>query len=918
MIEEKQKRAIEKINENIFGDLEDILKSLNKRFNLKIYSILFDEEEKYQYSLRVRNTLAKDIKVNQEELPSLDSIFRELNLENNNFPKVEDDGTHFIEEIKGCLDKRETVKEKNDVSVKEFKELELAVEEICATKNEPYNLDYQVVYSNYLKIGIDSKRYTITYIIEIRNVDKEIIDLFYKNPQYSFLRMVLDNFFYDYYELKELLLISSSQIKDINKKYNEKAITFIRRMSRVFFGKIQGILQEGIKSNSENINIKDEEGGEKGTLEIFDNSIDNKYYISNLFEEIDDISNKTYEGANPFGSILFLSENFIYENTNKIRYAVEFNEKDRIKLGDSKRIRKLLEITNCEKELYLIANYYEVLGIGEVGWNDLIDDDALIRLDFKGLSKYNLLYVHTKVKDYTGGKLVVEEEKKIYKCGKNLEVLEDSLLTILFKNPKIKEEEYSTEKFKRIFEAEFGRKGNDDKSDLNNALEKIEKVVKSAKEQKHGTMVVIAELETAKKELHALGAQSTLIVPKEIDAEYVKYLTAIDGAIYFDTKGMCHAIGVILDGIANEKIGDPSRGARYNSAYKYIEKLKSGDRNEKCMIVIISEDGMVDIIPDLENEKEIQNIVQEIIYLISEEDLENGNKLNDYEQKLKNYKKAIKHYLYFEIAEEFCNKDKYEKAIEYYEMGFDKAKEENNSIIIARHYNLCGDCYYCLKTEDAYKKSIMLYGKAAKRNNNSMDSIKFFSNIGMAYFSLGDLYRETNKSEAMECYDKVIEYYTKNIGICKENNFEIESSYYNRIGICNHYMWRIEKNEKIKNDYFRKAIEEYKKAISIDKESVYYWNRALLYVEQSLYKEALEGFIDSFILDNERVENIDQIKIILEKNNELAKEAVEFYTTQCKDNKKEIVDNLQKVLEEYVVKVNNGENTSTAELVEEK
>lgn len=306
-IQDKEKTVIEKINENIFCDLEDILKNLNKRFNFKIYTILFSDEDKYQYSLRVRNTLAKNLKVNQEELQSVDSILRELNLKNDDLPKAENDGKSFMGAIKGYLDQGENVKkqlgfQQNETLVKECKEVESAMEEIAAGKSDTNNVDYQVVYSNSLKIGIDSKKYTIIYIIEIRNVDEEIMHIFYKNPQYSFLRMILDNFFYDYYKLQDFLNITSDEIEDINKRYNEKSMTFIRRMSRVFFGKIQIILKDGIKVDSKKIN---KETTEKEGLNPFDNKMDNRYYISNLLEEIDDISNKTYEGANPFGSILF-------------------------------------------------------------------------------------------------------------------------------------------------------------------------------------------------------------------------------------------------------------------------------------------------------------------------------------------------------------------------------------------------------------------------------------------------------------------------------------------------------------------------------------------------------------------------------------------------------------------------------------
>jgi DNA integrity scanning protein DisA with diadenylate cyclase activity len=70
-------------------------------------------------------------------------------------------------------------------------------------------------------------------------------------------------------------------------------------------------------------------------------------------------------------------------------------------------------------------------------------------------------------------------------------------------------------------------------------------------------------------------------------------LTAIDGSVLLDTQGVCHAIGVILDGIAKEQQGDPSRGARFNSAVRYV-----GSRAARsCVVVVISEDGRVDVIP---------------------------------------------------------------------------------------------------------------------------------------------------------------------------------------------------------------------------------------------------------------------------------------------------------------------------------
>ena len=71
-------------------------------------------------------------------------------------------------------------------------------------------------------------------------------------------------------------------------------------------------------------------------------------------------------------------------------------------------------------------------------------------------------------------------------------------------------------------------------------------------------------------------------------------MTAVDnGAVILDTHCMCHAIGVILDGLASSN-GTSARGARYNSAIRYVD----GHEGE-CAAIIISEDGMVDLYPQL-------------------------------------------------------------------------------------------------------------------------------------------------------------------------------------------------------------------------------------------------------------------------------------------------------------------------------
>jgi alkaline phosphatase len=78
-----------------------------------------------------------------------------------------------------------------------------------------------------------------------------------------------------------------------------------------------------------------------------------------------------------------------------------------------------------------------------------------------------------------------------------------------------------------------------------------------------------------------------------------------------DRDSVCHAIGIILDGLATDK-GDSSRGARYNSAVRYYEYF---GKNHPTVLVIISEDGMINLIPDLNPQIKHSSIREAIEHL---------------------------------------------------------------------------------------------------------------------------------------------------------------------------------------------------------------------------------------------------------------------------------------------------------------
>jgi DNA integrity scanning protein DisA with diadenylate cyclase activity len=121
------------------------------------------------------------------------------------------------------------------------------------------------------------------------------------------------------------------------------------------------------------------------------------------------------------------------------------------------------------------------------------------------------------------------------------------------------------------------------------------KAVEASVEQRHGTMLVITP--EAEQETQRLSAQSTVIEPVIVSQSIISHLSSVDGAILLSPEGIIHSFGVILDGQAS-KNGNSARGARYNSAIRYIDEMS---RKVNCLALIVSEDGYVDVYSTLTN-----------------------------------------------------------------------------------------------------------------------------------------------------------------------------------------------------------------------------------------------------------------------------------------------------------------------------
>lgn len=123
------------------------------------------------------------------------------------------------------------------------------------------------------------------------------------------------------------------------------------------------------------------------------------------------------------------------------------------------------------------------------------------------------------------------------------------------------------------------------------ALDRLWQLTQLAAGAKHGTMLVVHP--DAETEALRFLPQAQLIEPIDLDDAAFRAATSIDGAVLLGPDGLCHAVGVILDGEATGK-GLTSRGARYNSAVRYQDGHGAG-----ALIIVVSEDGMIDLLPNL-------------------------------------------------------------------------------------------------------------------------------------------------------------------------------------------------------------------------------------------------------------------------------------------------------------------------------
>ncbi|HRE57414.1 MAG TPA: diadenylate cyclase [Candidatus Kapabacteria bacterium] len=268
----------------------------------------------------------------------------------------------------------------------------------------------------------------------------------------------------------------------------------------------------------------------------------NPKLFDKLFDACNYVASMNYEHKECNGKVLLTSGGDYL--SIRLRTPFQFRE--------SRKVRKMLEITDNQN--YLIADHLFIHGVSS---SPNIQDKFII--EFTGMNSWRLIFNQTVLLHV--------------KSGIPIEI-----------NPydvKIKE---SIDKYSAMFpQTEFNEI---------NLSELLKAFIKYMIEERNGGIIVISL--DAQEEAYRLSSNSFKIEdPPKLTTENINLfsnLAKIDGAILLDEVLNCHAFGVILDGDKTDK-ASLSRGARYNSALRYVENKQPN----RVLAIVISVDGMIDV-----------------------------------------------------------------------------------------------------------------------------------------------------------------------------------------------------------------------------------------------------------------------------------------------------------------------------------
>ena len=257
---------------------------------------------------------------------------------------------------------------------------------------------------------------------------------------------------------------------------------------------------------------------------------------SDLFDGLNRVATTRYERRMGIGSLLLASR-----GSEHVDCSVILQEP--VPVSETLTLRKLLETSSRLGES-LLTDGTEAYGLGRQRADYPAASESVVQLLVVGDGTWELHHADV------------------------------PLATVQFAAPRLPEQPLQRQRLDDVAGRVFGDRDSD----------ALWALATAAADAEHGTMLVVSG--SAATEAARLGSQALTIEPTRLDDSLVRQVTGIDGAILVDPSGYCHAIGVILDGTATGE-GDRSRGARYNSAVKYL--ASAGDT--PTVILLVSEDG---------------------------------------------------------------------------------------------------------------------------------------------------------------------------------------------------------------------------------------------------------------------------------------------------------------------------------------
>lgn len=274
-------------------------------------------------------------------------------------------------------------------------------------------------------------------------------------------------------------------------------------------------------------------------------SIERRYISANLFDTFNLVSSLMYEGVEGIGHLILIDP----EN-EAVDFHIQFA--DPVPFRESRWVRKVLQMSSSG--FGIIADSQRIYGLGQL--KDSHDPDMQDAFIISFLDHY-----HWELR-----------------CGQHV------LLRSRYAVPALPQEPFDKSAFLANYARLFPQSSSENGLHLWHLLHGQIRL-------DHGSMIVVAE--DAAIEAERLSKQGTKILPVQFSEELLRSVSGIDGTILLDPQGVCHAIGVILDGEANDEC-TPSRGSRFNSGVRYVCSA-----TRRRLAIVVSDDHTVDLIPPL-------------------------------------------------------------------------------------------------------------------------------------------------------------------------------------------------------------------------------------------------------------------------------------------------------------------------------